>query len=292
MPLLALGVARVAAGSANGRPVGFLVVLLAVTAVVAAVLCLRVPPATELGRRTLGRLRAETRRPTAGASPAELGMATALFGAGVLWAADVETAAALRLPRESGAHLRRHRRRRRRRRQLRRRRRRRRRLRRRGAADDRCSGGVGIGWRDELAGFVGRRQGLGFVEVVAESLHDGQPLPDGLEALRRRGVPVVPHGVRLSLGSADEPDPARVGHLAALAERLGSPLVSEHVAFVRGGGLEAGHLLPVPRTRAALGRAGRQRAPGPGRAWASPWPWSTWPPCWSGRRPSWTRPPS
>ncbi len=27
--------------------------------------------------------------------------------------------------------------------------------------------GVGIGWRDELAGFVDRRPGLGFVEVVA-----------------------------------------------------------------------------------------------------------------------------
>ena len=112
--------------------------------------------------------------------------------------------------------------------------------------------GIGIGWREELAGFVGRRQGLGFVEVVAESVHGDQPLPAGVEALRRRGVPVVPHGVRLSLGSAGEPDPARVGHLAGLAERLGAPLVSEHVAFVRGGGLEAGHLLPVPRTRAAL----------------------------------------
>jgi uncharacterized protein (UPF0276 family) len=113
--------------------------------------------------------------------------------------------------------------------------------------------GIGIGWREELAGFVGRRDGLGFVEVVAESIHDDQPLPTGLEELARRGVPVVPHGVRLSLGSAGAPDPARVGHLAGLAERLGAPLVSEHVAFVRGGGLEAGHLLPVPRTRAALG---------------------------------------
>jgi uncharacterized protein (TIGR04222 family) len=102
-PLLALGATRVAAGVANGRPVGFLVALLAVTVGVAAALCLRVPDATELGRRTLGRLRAETRRPAVGASPAELGMATALFGAGVLWAADVETALALRVPREHGA---------------------------------------------------------------------------------------------------------------------------------------------------------------------------------------------
>jgi Protein of unknown function (DUF692) len=74
--------------------------------------------------------------------------------------------------------------------------------------------GVGIGWREELAGFVGRRGGPGSVEVVAESIHDDQPLPTGLEELTLRGVPVVPHGVRLSLASAGEPDPARVGHLA------------------------------------------------------------------------------
>jgi uncharacterized protein (UPF0276 family) len=33
---------------------------------------------------------------------------------------------------------------------------------------------------------------------------------------------------------------------------LDAPLVSEHIAFVRAGGTEAGHLLPVPRTRDAL----------------------------------------
>jgi uncharacterized protein len=111
--------------------------------------------------------------------------------------------------------------------------------------------GVGIGWREELAGFIARRQGLGFVEVVAESVHTDRPLPAGLEELQRR-LPVVPHGVKLSLGGAEEPDPARVAHLAAVADRLGAPLVSEHVAFVRAGGLEAGHLLPIPRTREAL----------------------------------------
>jgi hypothetical protein len=79
------------------------VVLLAVTVAVAAVLCLRVPHATELGRRTLRKLRAETRRPAYGASAAELGVATAVFGACVLWSADADIAAALRLPRESGA---------------------------------------------------------------------------------------------------------------------------------------------------------------------------------------------
>jgi uncharacterized protein (UPF0276 family) len=111
--------------------------------------------------------------------------------------------------------------------------------------------GVGIGWRPDIAGFVAGLPGLRFAEVVAESVHAGHP-PEGLLALRDRGVTVVPHGVRLSLGGAEPVDPHRVAHLAACADLLGAPLVSEHVAFVRAGGVEAGHLLPVPRTRAAL----------------------------------------
>ncbi|NJP32459.1 DUF692 domain-containing protein [Micromonospora thermarum] len=112
--------------------------------------------------------------------------------------------------------------------------------------------GVGIGWRPEIAGFVAELPGLRFVEVIAESVPATGPLPDGLAALRERGVTVVPHGVRLSLGGAEAIDPARVAHLAAVADLTGAPLVSEHIAFVRAGGLEAGHLLPLPRSREAV----------------------------------------
>jgi uncharacterized protein (UPF0276 family) len=112
--------------------------------------------------------------------------------------------------------------------------------------------GVGIGWRPEIAGFVAGLPGLRFVEVVAESLPRKGPVPDGLAALRERGVTVVPHGVRLSLGGAEPVSAERVGHLATCAELVGAPLVSEHIAFVRAGGLEAGHLLPVPRSREAV----------------------------------------
>ncbi|GDY62005.1 UPF0276 protein [Streptomyces avermitilis] len=83
--------------------------------------------------------------------------------------------------------------------------------------------------------------------------------PESLLRLRARGVTVVPHGVSLGLGGADRPDEGRLAALAERAEALGSPLVTEHIAFVRAGGaltasplLEAGHLLPVPRTRDAL----------------------------------------
>ena len=112
--------------------------------------------------------------------------------------------------------------------------------------------GLGLGWRHAVAGVPLRRSDLGFVEVVAESLPSCRPIPPALIAARRRGVRVVPHGVRLSLGGGERPDPERVAHLAQLAVRFESPLISEHVAFVRAGGREAGHLLPVPRTRAAL----------------------------------------
>ncbi len=71
-------------------------------------------------------------------------------------------------------------------------------------------------------------------------------------AARERGLQVVPHGIGLSLGGAERPQRARLEHLASVAERVGAPLVSEHIAFVRADGREAGHLLPVPRTREAL----------------------------------------
>jgi hypothetical protein len=120
------------------------------------------------------------------------------------------------------------------------------------AGTGRAWGGVGIGWRAEIAGYVAALPGLRFTEVVAESVHPHGDLPVGLPELLDRGVTVIPHGVRLSLGGADPVEPDRVDHLAAVAERLRAPLVSEHIAFVRAGGIEAGHLLPLPRTWEAV----------------------------------------
>ncbi|MEV4859281.1 DUF692 domain-containing protein [Streptomyces ossamyceticus] len=122
--------------------------------------------------------------------------------------------------------------------------------------------GTGIGWRPEIADAVermaGSAGGVDWVEVVAENVCPGH-IPESLLRLRERGVTVVPHGVSLGLGGADRPDEERLRNLAERAQALGAPLVTEHIAFVRAGGaltasplLEAGHLLPVPRTRDAL----------------------------------------
>ncbi|MFI0820653.1 DUF692 domain-containing protein [Streptomyces sp. NPDC021098] len=118
--------------------------------------------------------------------------------------------------------------------------------------------GTGIGWRPEIAEDIAGLPGIDWVEVVAENVCPGH-VPDALLRLRERGTTVVPHGVSLGLGGAERPDPERLSALAERVEALGSPLVSEHIAFVRAGGprtgspaVEAGHLLPVPRTRDAL----------------------------------------
>ncbi|WP_027342150.1 DUF692 domain-containing protein [Hamadaea tsunoensis] len=110
--------------------------------------------------------------------------------------------------------------------------------------------GLGIGWRPEIAGYVAGRTDLGFVEVIAESIHER--LPDGLAALRDRGVPVVAHGVALGLGGAEPVPGDRIEHFARAVAATGAPVASEHIAFVRAGGLEAGHLLPLPRSREAV----------------------------------------
>lgn len=112
--------------------------------------------------------------------------------------------------------------------------------------------GLGLGWRPELALMIERQRDLQFVEVLAEDFADASSLPVPIERLRDRGLTIIPHGVSLSLGGTEPLDRHWLEAFGRLATRLGSPLVSEHIAFVRAGGIEAGHLLPLPRTRAML----------------------------------------
>jgi len=111
--------------------------------------------------------------------------------------------------------------------------------------------GVGIGWRPELATDLLARPGaVDLVEVTAEAC--------GVAGARReaRAIaeawPVVVHGVKTSLGSAEGIDRDRARKLGEIAREVRAPCVSEHVAFVRAGGVEIGHLTGVPFTREAV----------------------------------------
>lgn len=110
---------------------------------------------------------------------------------------------------------------------------------------------IGIGWRPEIAWCIQQRKDLEFVEIVFENWMR-KDLPAPLLDLRSREIDIIPHAISLSLGGADRPDVDKLRKLDAMAKQLHAPFVSDHIAFVRAGGKESGHLLPVPRTEKAL----------------------------------------
>jgi uncharacterized protein len=110
---------------------------------------------------------------------------------------------------------------------------------------------VGIAWRPQIALLV-EEESIEFTEIIAENYWNSVTLPEALERLVERGVTVIPHGISLSLGSADEPEKKRLEKMAKLAQKLNAPYVSEHIAFVRGAGHDSNHLLPVERTEEML----------------------------------------
>ncbi len=115
------------------------------------------------------------------------------------------------------------------------------------------------------------------VEVIADDHFDAARRE--LRALRTLAsqVPVVLHGVGLGLASFAPADARRLDGMARVAEAVRPAFWSEHLAFVRGGGREIGHLAAPPRTGATIeGLPPTWSAPA---AQSGPRRWSrTWPP--------------
>lgn len=128
-----------------------------------------------------------------------------------------------------------------------------------GAVTDLPFLGAGISfrpaWRWEV---IRHRESLGALEVIADDVAG----PSGLRDLELVGqaVPVLLHGIGLSLGSAEGLDPARLERLAQVAEAVRPPWFSEHIAFTRAGGIEIGHLMPLPFNREAVETVARNVA--------------------------------
>jgi uncharacterized protein len=119
--------------------------------------------------------------------------------------------------------------------------------------EDLPSLGVGLGFREPFRGelFLARDR-VDFLEITADHYLDASPEKDRELALLADHFPLIPHGLNLSLGGAEGLDPGYLGKLARLVRRLDPPWWSEHVAFTRAGGVDIGHLAPVPFSREAL----------------------------------------
>ena len=113
--------------------------------------------------------------------------------------------------------------------------------------------GVGLGFREPFrAEIFLNRDRVDFVEITADHYLGASSEKSAELALLEDHFPVIPHGLNLSLGSAEGLDLDYLDALAALVNRIDPPWWSEHVAFTHSGGVEIGHLTPLPFTREAL----------------------------------------
>lgn len=115
-------------------------------------------------------------------------------------------------------------------------------------------GGFGLGLRrDHYQDFLEGEVAVDFVEVISENfmVDGGRPLRV-LEQVRAT-LPVILHGVSMSIGSANGLDREHLARLKALADRIEPLWVSDHLCWTRTGAHNSHDLLPLPLTRAALG---------------------------------------
>jgi uncharacterized protein (UPF0276 family) len=112
---------------------------------------------------------------------------------------------------------------------------------------------VGLAWRDELAAQIMLHlDAIDHLEVMAE--REWSASRRRLDALRdlARQVPMSLHGLSLGLVSSGTVSEARLQAMARLVERVQPHHWSEHLAFVRAGGFEIGHLAAAPYAPATL----------------------------------------
>lgn len=109
--------------------------------------------------------------------------------------------------------------------------------------------GVGVGLRPQIESHVREHaSAVDWLEIITEDFLFTPHRQDDLAELRAL-FPLVPHGIELSIGSGEEPDPAYVDALAGLVEAVDAPWFSDHLCFTRAGGIALGALAPLLRTR-------------------------------------------
>lgn len=106
----------------------------------------------------------------------------------------------------------------------------------------------GLGWRPELAGAILRHlDRIDVVELMAEDfLAWNRDKRHAIKTLQS-AVPIVLHCLSLGLASSAPVEHVRLEALARLVNEIEPDFWSEHLAFVRAGGIELGHLAATPR---------------------------------------------
>jgi uncharacterized protein (UPF0276 family) len=111
---------------------------------------------------------------------------------------------------------------------------------------------IGLGWRPELAaGILSNLDRIDVLEAIADDYFDSQARVRALKTLAAQ-TSVVLHGIALGMASTAPVDPKRLAKMAKLIEQIRPESWSEHLAFVRAGKIEIGHLAAPPRTQSTI----------------------------------------
>jgi uncharacterized protein len=120
---------------------------------------------------------------------------------------------------------------------------------------------VGLGWRPELAASIfDQLDRIDVLELLADDhLDANRHHRRGLNALAHR-VPMHIHSTSLGMAGSEEVVTGRVERLARLIHDVEPEAWSEHLAFVRAGDIELGHMAVPPRTQASVDATARSVA--------------------------------
>ena len=111
---------------------------------------------------------------------------------------------------------------------------------------------VGLGWRPELAaGIFASLDSIDVIEVIADDYFDSPKRVSAIKMLTSQTT-VVLHGIALGMASTAGVDTKRLEKMARLVDQVRPESWSEHLAFVRAGDIEIGHLAAPPRTRSTI----------------------------------------
>lgn len=113
--------------------------------------------------------------------------------------------------------------------------------------------GVGIGYREPFHSqlFLNRER-VDFLEVTADHFFNATSYKERELDLLADHFTLIPHGLNLSLGSAEGLKEDYVKKFVQLVKRVKPPYWSEHIAFTTSGGVDIGHLTPLPFTYEAI----------------------------------------
>jgi uncharacterized protein (UPF0276 family) len=110
----------------------------------------------------------------------------------------------------------------------------------------------GLGWRSELsAGILTHLDEIDIVEVIADDYFADPKKQRALSTLASQ-VPVTLHGVGLGPASVSPVPDKRLADFARLIDRIRPDSWSEHLAWVRAGGHEIGHLAAPCRNASTI----------------------------------------